>query len=144
MISQSGTALGCWWTRFTWSRSTASGRARHFISAISFVVTSSLTKAFGLSGLRCGWVLASPELAQRMWRINDLYGATPAHPAELLSVIALDHLDKVAARAQQLLETNRKSMNAFLDSRNDLDFCRPEHGTIVFPEVALGRCRSVR
>ena len=27
-----------------------------------FLVTSSLTKAFGLSGLRCGWVLASPNL----------------------------------------------------------------------------------
>ena len=28
-----------------------------------FIVTSSLTKAYGLSGLRCGWVLASPDLA---------------------------------------------------------------------------------
>ena len=103
-----------------------------------FVVTSSLTKAFGLSGLRCGWVLASPELAERMWRINDLYGATPAHPAELLSVIALDHLDKVAARAQQLLEENRRAMNSFLDSRNDLDFFRPERGTTVFPKLRSG------
>ena len=39
------------------------------------MVTSSLTKAFGLSGVRCGWVLASPELAHRMKRINDLYAA---------------------------------------------------------------------
>ena len=29
-----------------------------------FLVTSSLTKAFGLSGLRCGWVLANQELVQ--------------------------------------------------------------------------------
>ena len=40
-----------------------------------FVVTSSLTKAYGLSGLRCGWILAEPELAQRMWRLNDLFAA---------------------------------------------------------------------
>ena len=103
-----------------------------------FVVTSSLTKAFGLSGLRCGWVLANQELTDRMWRINDLYAATPAHPAELLSVIALDHLDKVAARAKQLLEENRRSLNAFLDSRDDLDFFRPEKGTIVFPKLRSG------
>ncbi len=83
-----------------------------------FVVTSSLTKAFGLSGLRCGWVLAEQELAERMWRINDLYAATPAHPAELLSVIAFDHLDKIAAHAESLLEENRESLNAFLDSRD--------------------------
>ena len=103
-----------------------------------FLVTSSLTKAFGLSGLRCGWVLANPELAERMWHINDLYGATPAHPAELLSVMALDHLDQIAARAKQLLEANRRSMDAFLISRNDLDFCRPEQGTIVFPRLRFG------
>lgn len=58
-----------------------------------FLVTSSLTKGYGLSGLRCGWVLAAPELAERMWQINNLYGVNAAHPAELLSVIALDNLD---------------------------------------------------
>jgi len=31
----------------------------------NFVVTSSLTKAYGLSGIRCGWILAQPELIQR-------------------------------------------------------------------------------
>jgi len=103
-----------------------------------FLVTSSLTKAFGLSGLRCGWVLASPDLAERMWHINDLYGATPAHPAELLSVIALDHLDHVAKRARELLCENRQSLNAFLDSRQDIEFFRPEHGTIIFPKLSSG------
>ncbi|MDQ3626265.1 MAG: pyridoxal phosphate-dependent aminotransferase, partial [Verrucomicrobiota bacterium] len=27
-----------------------------------FIVTNSLTKVYGLSGLRCGWILAAPEL----------------------------------------------------------------------------------
>lgn len=103
-----------------------------------FLVTSSLTKAFGLSGLRCGWVLANPELAERTWRINDLYAATPVHPAELLSVIAFDHLDKIAARAKELLLANRKSLDAFLNARSDLDFYRPQEGTIVFPKLRHG------
>lgn len=104
----------------------------------NFIVTSSLTKAYGLSGVRCGWILAQPDLATRMWRINDLYGATPAHPAELISVIALDHLGKVAARAKALLETNRTALNSFLDSRSDLDCVRPPHGTTVFPKLRHG------
>jgi len=40
-----------------------------FLYAEHFLVTSSLTKAFGLSGIRCVWVLCSPQLAHRMWRI---------------------------------------------------------------------------
>ena len=113
-----------------------------------FLVTSSLTKAFGLGGLRCGWVLVSPELAQRMWRINDLYGALPAHAADLLSVIALDQLDTVAARAHDLLKTNRQELLAFLDSRDDIACSRPDHGTICFPKLLSSRvdklCRLLR
>jgi aspartate/methionine/tyrosine aminotransferase len=103
-----------------------------------FVVTSSLTKAYGLSGLRCGWVLADPELARRMWRIDDLFAANPPHVAEQLSVIALDHLPAIAARAKALLATNRALINAFLESRTDLEGGRLEGGTTTFPRLARG------
>ena len=55
--------------------------------------TSSLTKVYGVSGLRCGWILAQPDLAWKMRRLNDLYSATPVHPGELLSVAAFKHLE---------------------------------------------------
>jgi hypothetical protein len=103
-----------------------------------FLVTSSLTKAYGLSGLRCGWILAEPELAERIWRLNDLFAATPAHPAELLSVIALDHLDQVAERAKALVAANRECLHAFLDSRHDLECFRPQFGTVAFPRLRRG------
>lgn len=113
-----------------------------------FLITNSLTKAYGLSGLRCGWVLAPPSLAQRMWRINDLHGSTFTHPGELLSVIAFQNLSRISARMQSLLETNRQLLHRFLDSRNDLDYCRPEFGTIVFPRLRKGNaeafCRMLR
>ena len=58
------------------------------------------------------------KLTHRMWRINDLYAATPAHPAELISVIAFDNLDKVAARAKKIAGRRiAASLTAFLDSR---------------------------
>jgi len=103
-----------------------------------FIVTSSLTKAYGLSGLRCGWILAAPELAERMWRLNDLFGVIAAHPAERLSVIALDHLEEVAAQAGALLEKNRALLDRFLDSRKDLAAVRPQAGTIIFPRLVRG------
>ncbi|HLJ27169.1 MAG TPA: pyridoxal phosphate-dependent aminotransferase [Candidatus Angelobacter sp.] len=107
-----------------------------------FLITSSLTKGYGLSGLRCGWILAPPELAQRMWHIHDLHGATFAHPGELLSVIAFAKLDRISARMKSLLETNRKLLRDFLDSRNDLDYCWPEYGTIVFPRLRKGNAEA--
>ncbi|HWF90032.1 MAG TPA: aminotransferase class I/II-fold pyridoxal phosphate-dependent enzyme [Pyrinomonadaceae bacterium] len=103
-----------------------------------FVVTSSLTKAFGLSGLRCGWILAQPELAKRMWLLNDLFAATPVHAGERLSVVAMQQLKGIAARAKQLLDRNRQTLNEFLDTREDLEVVRPEFGTVMFPRVRHG------
>ena len=117
-------------------------RVRNGGSAFSlgetFVVTSSLTKAYGLSGLRCGWILAAPELAHRIWRLNDLFAATAAHPAERMSVMAFDHLAQFRERARALLATNRALLDTFLDSRSDLECVRPLAGTVVFPRLPEG------
>ena len=102
-----------------------------------FVVTGSLTKAFGLSGLRCGWILAEPELARRMWLLNDLFAATPVHAGERLSLVALRQLPDIAARAQARLDQNRQLLNEFLDTRDDLETVRPPIGSIMFPRVQV-------
>jgi len=104
-----------------------------------FVITSSLTKAYGLSGIRCGWILAETELVQRMWQIVDFTYGSHVHPAEQIAVIALDNLDHVRGRAQRLLDTNRLLVNQFLAGRPELD-CEPSRfGTTVFPRLRLGR-----
>jgi len=100
-----------------------------------FVVTSSLTKAFGLSGLRCGWILAQPDLAKRMWSLNDLFASTPVHSGERLSVLAFQQIEEIAENARALLERNKRLVDEFLDTREDLQVVRPEFGTVRFPLV---------
>jgi len=104
-----------------------------------FIVTSSLTKAYGLSGLRCGWILAEPGLVRRIWRLNDLFDVIPAHPAERLSVVALKRLLQVSVRARAILDVNRPIVNRFLDSRPDLECVRPTYGTVLFPRLKNGK-----
>jgi aspartate/methionine/tyrosine aminotransferase len=103
-----------------------------------FVTTSSLTKIYGLSGLRCGWILADDELAQKMWRLNDLFGVIPSHAAERLSCIALHQMPDIVAHARGVLETNGALLNSFFASRDDLEVRRHEHGTIAFPRLSQG------
>ena len=109
-----------------------------FLLGSEFIATSSLTKAYGLSGLRCGWILAEPDLAKRMWRLNDLFANIPAHPAERLSVVALKNLEGISARAIALLEKNRPLLDRFLNSRDDLEAVRPPFGTVVAPRRKRG------
>ena len=103
-----------------------------------FVATNSLTKVYGLSGLRCGWILAAPELAERMWRLNDLFGVNQAHQAERLSCIAFDYLDTVRGDTPAMLDRNRRSFNDFLASRSDLECMPAGHGITAFPKWAGG------
>jgi hypothetical protein len=102
------------------------------------VITNSLTKVYGLSGLRCGWILAEPELAERMWRLNDLFGVNQAHPAERLACIALEHIDRVIVDTQPMLERNREKFNAFITSRDDIHCISAEHGITAFPRWSGG------
>lgn len=104
----------------------------------NFIVTSSLTKAFGLSGLRCGWIIAPRPLAERMWRINDLFGVIPAHVAELLSVVAMDHLKEIGEYARARLQTNQPILEKFLMSRRELFAIPAKEGTTAFPQLASG------
>src|SRR5207248_1306843 len=104
----------------------------------TFVVTSSLTKGYGLGGIRCGWILAEPALAGRMWSLLDLtVGAVP-HVTERLGLVALRELPRLADRARVLLAANRTLLDRFLDRRDDLDAVRPPSGTVVFPRWAEG------
>lgn len=104
----------------------------------NFVVTSSLTKAYGLSGIRCGWVLAEPELVRRMWQIVDFTYGSPVHPAECMAVVALDHLDQIRDRARNLLDANRKLANDFLRSHPDVICDFSQSGTTIFPRLRKG------
>lgn len=108
-----------------------------------FIATSSLTKGYGLSGLRCGWILAEPDFAQRMRRLHDIFGAIGPQPSERLSVVALAKLPKVIARAKKILETNRAVLSEFFDSREELQVVRTESGTTSFPRLLKGRVEDL-
>ncbi len=104
----------------------------------AFVVTSSLTKVYGVSGLRCGWILVQPDLAWKMRRLNDLYSATPVYPGELLSVAALKHLNLLRERARRIVEADRKLLRDFLAQQPSVSAVPTDWGTTSFLKLREG------
>ena len=103
-----------------------------------FVVTSSLTKGYGLSGLRCGWILAEAEVAKKIRRLDDIFAASAPNVMERLSVVALNQLPKIAGRAKAMLETNRQTLNEFFRARDDVNVMPTKFGTTSFPRLRNG------
>jgi aspartate/methionine/tyrosine aminotransferase len=103
-----------------------------------FVVTSSLTKVYGVSGLRCGWILAQPDLAWKMRRLNDLYSATAVYPGELLSVAAFQHLSLLRERARRIVDADRKLLRDFLAQQASISAVWTDWGTTSLVQLRAG------
>lgn len=100
-----------------------------------FVTTSSLTKSYGLSSLRSGWAIASEPLTYRIRRARDVVDGTGSIVAERLSVVAFNTLDRLSARAHEILRRNKALVDAFLASYPQLEYV-PSVGTVVFPRIS--------
>jgi aspartate/methionine/tyrosine aminotransferase len=99
------------------------------------VSVSSLTKSYGLSGLRCGWAIAAPEIAERIRRARDVVDAVGSYPAEVASARAFDHIDVLADRASAIVEPNLSLVHAFIAGHGELDWVEPDAGTVAFPRL---------
>jgi aspartate/methionine/tyrosine aminotransferase len=103
------------------------------------IVTNSLTKSYGLPGLRCGWAMGAPDVVERIRRARDAVDAVGVYPAEVASARAFAMIDRLEARARAILEPNLERLTKFVDSRSDLEWVRPDGGTVAFPRFVDGR-----
>jgi aspartate/methionine/tyrosine aminotransferase len=105
----------------------------------NFLMTCSLTKVYGLDGLRCGWVLGPPDVVKAMWRLQDFFGVNGVIPGETTSVVAFQHLKRFQKRTQAILAANRPLMDQFMAANQAaLDWAPPDAGPVCFPRVRSG------
>lgn len=100
------------------------------------VVTSGLSKAYGLPGLRLGWILApDPAMAEELWAHKDYTSISMGTLSDHLATAAL-----TPAARQRLLERTRRILNdnwpvleSWLRERDDaFRWQKPEAGAIVY------------
>jgi aspartate/methionine/tyrosine aminotransferase len=103
--------------------------------AANVVITSSLTKVYGLGNLRFGWLIGPRHIVHRASRINDYLGVLQPSPAISLGLRALTQLDALAARSRRAVEAAMPALREWIRSRHDLEVVWPEAGAIVFPRL---------
>ena len=100
-----------------------------------FISTSSLTKSYGLAGLRCGWAVAPAAISGRLRRTRDLVDVVSSAPSDRLSALAFAERHALVLRATSLLERNTGRMRAFLASHPHLEVAFPPRTSITFPRL---------
>jgi aspartate/methionine/tyrosine aminotransferase len=106
--------------------------------APNIVATNSLTKAYGLDGLRAGWILAPRSLVPALRRINDYLGVNGVATGERMALAALQNLPAIRARVAPRLEANLERVRQWLASEERMAWVEPAGGTVCFPRLAAG------
>lgn len=96
------------------------------------IVTSSLTKVYGLSALRFGWAIAPAKLVSRMLDLADVVDPQVVPITQNMAVRALQALPRLRPLARRLHESHWPIMREWLDARADVEYQRPAGGLTVW------------
>jgi len=101
----------------------------------NIAVLSSLTKVFGLTGLRCGWILAPGPMAQKLQRMKDYLFNEEVFLSEQIAARLLPVLDSLRDRHAPLIDRNKAAVREFMAGEPRLRWVEPAAGIVCFPRV---------
>ena len=99
---------------------------------------NTVSKAYGLPGLRVGWVVCRDHHVLRRMRELKLYTTIcSSAPSELLVALALRHSERIVDDSRRLIAANLPLIDGLLERRADtFSWIRPDAGPIGFARVA--------
>ena len=94
-----------------------------------------MSKAYGLSGLRIGWIMCKDtELLQKMEHYKHYLSICNSAPGERLAIIALKARDKILKRNRELVNSNAEKLTSFFREFEQLfEWSRPDGGCVGYP-----------
>ena len=104
------------------------------------VVTSGLSKAFAMPGLRVGWIVAPPALIPKIWEHHDYTTLTPNAISDRLAGFAMQPLvrENILARTRVIIRGNYPVLDGWLRSHDDIfSWARPAAGAIAYVKYDL-------
>jgi aspartate/methionine/tyrosine aminotransferase len=99
------------------------------------IVTSGLSKAYGLPGLRIGWIAAPQALVASLWSYHDYTTIAPGALSDLCARLALEpgRRQRLLSRARGIIGENYPVVQSWLDAHGEMfDYIPPEAGAIVY------------
>jgi aspartate/methionine/tyrosine aminotransferase len=98
------------------------------------IVTSGLSKAYGLPGLRIGWIVAPPSLIASLWSYHDYVTIAPGALSDRLARVALtpERRAQLFERTRHILRRNLPLIEAWLTEVGGFHWIKPEAGAIIY------------
>jgi len=99
------------------------------------IITNGLSKAYGLPGLRIGWIVAPPDLIAKFWSYHDYTTIGPAMLSDVLARLALvpEIRENIFSRTRSILQANYPILANWLQNHGELfSIVEPKAGAIAY------------
>lgn len=95
------------------------------------IVASGLSKAYGIPGVRIGWIVGPPQIVSECWTQHDYLTIGPNKLSDAIARVAIANREKLYSRTRLLLRENLSVFREFVDGfRGFLSFREPVAGAI--------------
>jgi aspartate/methionine/tyrosine aminotransferase len=95
------------------------------------ISVGTLSKPFGLPGLRLGWMAAPAEITAECWHTRDYVSLSPGKLSDALAILALKHREKIVERNRAIVAANLSRANAWFSKHADLLSWSPPRGGLL-------------
>lgn len=94
------------------------------------ITLGTLSKGYGLPGLRVGWLIASPEILQRFVVLRDYTTLALSPLVELVAVKAVENADVLLAPRLEQAASNRRLFGEWIERHRDVAAWVPPRGGV--------------
>ncbi len=104
------------------------------------IVTAGLSKAFGLPGLRIGWIVAPPKQTAAFWAYQDYTTLTPTMLSDRLARAAMEprRREEILARTRGIIRRHLPRVEDWIRGHGDLlEYIAPVAGAIALVKYRL-------
>lgn len=103
------------------------------------IITSSMTKVYGLGGQRTGWIIAPPEIAAQCQIAKVHANGSTSYVGELMNAYALRNARKLLMqRFTKLSVSNFQVLSKWMDANQDIvEWVQPHGGIMCFPRYKV-------
>lgn len=96
------------------------------------ISVGTMSKPFGLPGLRIGWIAAPEEIVSQCWAARDYISLSPGKLNDYLAQVALKVRDKIVARNWEIVKANLAVAGAWFEEHADIvSWTRPRGGLLA-------------
>ena len=103
------------------------------------ISVGTLSKPFGLPGLRIGWIAAGPDIIEKCWSMRDYITLSPGKLNDALACLGLKHRDAIVARNTRIISENLTTAAAWMAARPYLSWTPPRGGLLALIKYDAAR-----